>query len=98
MSDDLPAPARSRRGFHPFARKDRIMNVQTSLNTQRSAINASERANRQREVDFARGNVRHEGGILSDEIEQLNTRYVNGEIDSDELTGAILASQTVQFP
>lgn len=59
-------------------------------------LSAAERARRHREVDFARGNVRHEGGILSDEIELLNARYIAGEIDSDELTGAILASQTVQ--
>ena len=62
-----------------------------------SQIGATERGRRSREVNFARGNVRHEGGILSDEIEQLNA-YIAGEIDSDELTGAILASQTVQFP
>ena len=61
-------------------------------------ISATERARRHREVDFARGNVRHEGGILSDEIEQLNARYIAGEIDSDALTGAVLASQTVQLP
>lgn len=61
-------------------------------------ISATERARRHREVDFARGNVRHEGGILSDEIERLNARYIAGEIESDALTGAILASQTVQLP
>ncbi|WP_242098143.1 antitoxin VbhA family protein [Sphingomonas sp. CROZ-RG-20F-R02-07] len=74
------------------------MNAQMARTNQLPAITASERANRQREVDFARGNVRHEGGILSDEIEQLNARYIAGEIDSDELTGAILASQTIQSP
>lgn len=36
--------------------------------------------------------MRYEGGILSDEIERLNVRYVAGEIDSDELTAAIVAS------
>ncbi|MBB3588994.1 antitoxin VbhA family protein [Sphingomonas sp. BK481] len=61
-----------------------------------SQISAAERARRHREVDFARGNVRHEGGILSDEIEQLNARYIAGEIDSNALTNAILSSQTVQ--
>ncbi|WP_457350829.1 antitoxin VbhA family protein [Sphingomonas sp. UYP23] len=61
-------------------------------------ISATERARRHREVDFARGNVRHEGGILSDEIEQLNTRYLAGEIDSAALTDAILASQTARLP
>ena len=62
-----------------------------------SQIGETERARRICEVNFARGNVRHEGGILSDEIERLNARYIAGEIDSDELTSAILASQTVQF-
>jgi hypothetical protein len=57
---------------------------------------AFDRPSRQREVDFARGCVRHEGGILTDEIERLNARYIAGEIDSDELTNAILQSQTVQ--
>jgi hypothetical protein len=60
------------------------------------AISAVERADRVREVNFARGTVRYEGGILSDEIEQLNMRYITGEIDGDELTDAILASNTVR--
>ena len=59
-------------------------------------ISEAERARREREVSFARGSVRYEGGILSDEIERLNARYINGEIDSDELTAAILASTTVR--
>jgi len=58
-------------------------------------ISEAERARREREVSFARGSVRYEGGILSDEIERLNARYIHGEIDSDELTAAILASTTV---
>jgi hypothetical protein len=60
------------------------MSAQTSLAIRLPAISADERATRQREVDFARGNVRHEGGILS------------GEIDSDMLTAAILRSETAQ--
>jgi len=58
-------------------------------------ISEAERARREREVSFARGSIRYEGGILSDEIERLNARYIDGEIDSDELTAAILASTTV---
>ena len=58
-------------------------------------ISEAERARREREVSFARGSVRHEGGILSEEVERLNARYIAGEIDSDELTAAILASGTV---
>ena len=61
-----------------------------------SAIDEAERVRRQREVDFARGSLHYEGGILSDEIERLNVRYVAGEIGSDELTAAILASDTVR--
>ena len=72
------------------------MNVATPLITPRPLISAEERLRREREVTFARGSVRYEGGILSDEIERLNTRYVAGEIDSAELTAAILASETVR--
>lgn len=72
------------------------MSTRTFLATRLPAINAAERSNRQREVDFARGNVRHEGGILSDEIERLNARYIAGEIDSDTLTAEILQSETVR--
>ena len=72
------------------------MNVATPLTTPRPAISQEERTRREREVNFARGSVRYEGGILSDEIEQLNARYIAGEIDSDDLTAAILASETVR--
>ena len=72
------------------------MSTRTSLATRLFAISAAERATRQREVDFARGNVRHEGGILSEEIERLNARYIAGEIDSDMLTAAILRSGTAR--
>lgn len=61
----------------------------------RRTISDAERARREAEVNFARGSVRYEGGILTDEIEQLNARYIDGEIDSAELTAAILASRTV---
>ena len=58
-------------------------------------ISEAERARREREVSFAQGSVRYEGGILSEEVERLNARYIDGKIDSDELTAAILASGTV---
>jgi len=77
-------------------RKDLRMNAGTPLGASVPAISAVERAHRVREVDFARGTVGYEGGILSDEIEQLNIRYINGEISSDELTDAILASNTAR--
>lgn len=62
----------------------------------RIPISEAERERREREISFARGNVRFEGGILSSEVERFNARYIDGEIDSDELTAAILASQTVR--
>lgn len=62
----------------------------------RPAIDEAERNRRKREVDFARGSVRYEGGVLSGEIDRLNVRYVAGEIGSDELTAAILVSDTVR--
>lgn len=59
-------------------------------------ISDAERTQREREVGFARGSVRYEGGVLSSEVERLNARYIDGEIESDELTAAILASRTVR--
>jgi hypothetical protein len=59
-------------------------------------ISDAERTRREREVRFARGSVRYEGGVLSSEVERLNARYIDGEIESAELTAAILASRTVQ--
>lgn len=72
------------------------MTDQSPLPSRLPAITAAERARRQSEVDFARGSVRYEGGILTDEIEELNARYIAGEIDSDALTAAILRSETVR--
>jgi hypothetical protein len=90
-----PAPALAP-GRQTVCRRKRIMSARTPIATRLPAITVAERANRQREVDFARGNVRHEGGILSDEIERLNARYIAGEIDSDTLTAAILQSETAR--
>lgn len=48
------------------------------------AISAEERAKRQRAVDFARGSVRYEGFVLSPEVEELNRRFIEGDLTSDE--------------
>jgi hypothetical protein len=72
------------------------MNAATPITSSTPAISKAERARRLSEVNFARGSVRYEGGILSDKIENLNARYVAGEITSDELTAAILALGTVR--
>ena len=47
-------------------------------------ISAEERTKRQRAVDFARGSVRYEGFILGPEVEELNRRFIEGELTSDE--------------
>lgn len=46
-------------------------------------ISAKERAKWQRAVDFARGGVRFEGFILGPEVEELNRRFIEGELTSD---------------
>jgi hypothetical protein len=55
-----------------------------------------ERAGRECEIDLAHGNVRREGGVLSDEIECLNARDLAAEFDSDQLTVAIRATTVVR--
>lgn len=47
-------------------------------------ISAEERAKRQRAVDIARGSVCFEGAILGPEVEELNRRFIEGELTSDE--------------
>jgi len=54
------------------------------------AISAEERAKRQCAVDFARGSVRFEGFILSPEVEELNRRFIEGELTSDEYVAETL--------
>ena len=38
----------------------------------------------------------HHGVCHRSEVERLNARYIDGKIDGDELTAAILASVSVQ--
>ncbi|KRB93245.1 hypothetical protein ASE22_25645 [Sphingomonas sp. Root720] len=64
--------------------------------TPRPAISNEERSRREQEVGFARGSVHFKGGVLSEAVEQLSARYVGGEIDSDELTAAILVAESTR--
>lgn len=73
------------------------MNVASPFTNAHPAISEAEGNRRAREVNFARGSVRYEGGILPPDVEALNARYIAGEIDSDELTAAILASDTARL-
>lgn len=47
-------------------------------------ITQEEKKRREKIINFARGNVRYEGVILSPEIEILNQKYINGEISNEE--------------
>ena len=52
-------------------------------------ITAEERTRRKAEVDYARGSLRLEGFVLSAAVEELNRRYIDGEITGAELSAAI---------
>lgn len=55
----------------------------------RPEISEQERASRKEAIDFARGSVRFEGFILSPEVEEINRRFIDGELTWDEHTDAI---------
>ncbi len=59
--------------------------------TVKPAISAEESARRQEAVDYARGSVRLEGFIPSDFSDELDRRYISGEISREEKTAALLA-------
>ena len=47
-------------------------------------ITQEEKQRRQELINFALGNVRFEGVVLSNLVEAINQRYINGEIDKLE--------------
>lgn len=53
-------------------------------------ITPAERARRLEAVNFARGSVRLEGFILDAAAEALFARYVDGELDNEELNVEVL--------
>jgi hypothetical protein len=55
-------------------------------------ISREERARRKAAVDYARASVRLEGFVVTDHAEDLNRRFIEGELTSAELTAAILAN------
>jgi hypothetical protein len=57
------------------------------LNTT-SGISAEERGKRQRAIDFARGSCRFEGLIPAPEGEEINQRFIEGELTMEEATAA----------
>lgn len=66
------------------------MNVITPKKPE-AKISAEEMERRKAAVDYARGSVRLEGFVVSPFAEEMNRRYINGEITRQELTAAILA-------
>lgn len=57
----------------------------------RATISPQERARRQAAVDYARGSVRLEGLVPSAFSDDLDRRYISGEITREEKTAALLA-------
>ena len=66
------------------------MNVITPKKPE-AKISVEERARRKAAVDYARGSVRLEGFIVSPFAEELNRRYIDGEITRKEKTALLLA-------
>jgi hypothetical protein len=64
------------------------MNVITPVTPK---ISPEERARRKAAVDYARGSVRLEGFIVSPFAEDLNRRYIDGEITRKEMGDLLLA-------
>lgn len=54
-------------------------------------ISPEERARRKAAVDYARGSVRLEGFIPSSFSDELDRRYIDGEITRGEKTALLLA-------
>lgn len=59
---------------------------------QRPQIDDQERARRRAAIEFARGSVRFEGFVLSPEVEEINRRFIDGELTGDEHIEAIKAA------
>ncbi|KWF77598.1 hypothetical protein WL93_26670 [Burkholderia diffusa] len=58
----------------------------------RPQISEQERASRKAAIDYARGSVRFEGFVLSPEVEDINRRFIDGELSGDEHIAAIKAA------
>lgn len=60
-------------------------------------ISEQERNKREKIINFARGNVRFDGITLSKEIEEINTKFINGEIEIEEHTTMAIAQMKKEF-
>lgn len=68
------------------------MNAFTKPHQLQPQISEQERARRQASIDNARGSVRLEGFILSPEIEEINRRFIEGELTRQEHVEAVKAA------
>ncbi len=59
-------------------------------------ITEQEKNRRKEIINFARGNVRFEGIILSDKVEEINQKYINGEINKEEHTELCIAQMKLE--
>ena len=55
-------------------------------------LSEPERESRRAAIDYARGSVRLEGFVLSPEVEEVNRRFIAGELTGDEHIAAIKAA------
>jgi hypothetical protein len=58
----------------------------------RPQISEQERMRRKASIDYARGSVRFEGFVLSPEVEEINQRFIDGELTRQEHVEAITAA------
>lgn len=68
------------------------MSATPTPNQLRPQISEQERAWRKASIDNARGSVRFEGFILPPEVEEINRRFIDGELTRDEHVDAIKAA------
>lgn len=73
------------------------MNVATPFTDPRPTISEEERARRAYAVSFGAGSTRFEGGVLTDEANAINARFVSGELTQAEWIDAMLASDTARL-
>lgn len=60
-------------------------------------ISAAERERRAYAVSFGAGSTRLEGGVLTEEAEAINARFVAGDLTEAEWIEAVLASHTARL-
>jgi Antitoxin VbhA len=65
--------------------------TKTQLDPSKAIISEEERARRQEAVEYAYASARLEGFTPSAFADEMNRRFINGEVTSEELTSAILA-------